>query len=166
VGGMTPTVQAASVPAANQLVSPAALGRRRRREESGFTLAEVLVTVVIMGIAVVVLLQGLLNGISESALHRQDAVVDATLRDYAEVIKSSVLTSCPQPPGTGSTFTAASPAPSGYTASLGSVPPGYSGSTTAQITGPCPNSTQQLTLEASSNDGASKGLLSIVIAVP
>ena len=138
------------------MASPAQLpGRRRcpsRGEESGFTLVEVLVTVVIMGIAVVTLVGGMLSAVTASDLHRKDTVLATSLRAYAENIKSSVQQSCLQG---AATFTATSPGPAGYTEVISN------GTTTCPPLG----STSQLVLTATAADGTTASI-TIVVAVP
>jgi len=82
--------------------------RRWRRDEAGFNLIEVLMTILIMGIAMAALLTGLLTAISKTDFERKDALIQTGLRDYAENIKQAVLSTCPQN-GTGPSWTVLSP---------------------------------------------------------
>jgi prepilin-type N-terminal cleavage/methylation domain-containing protein len=59
--------------------------------EEGFTLTEILLTIVIVGIAFTALLGGMLVSITSSAYQRQQAIADTAVRDAAEVVKDSVL---------------------------------------------------------------------------
>ncbi|MDP9301138.1 MAG: type II secretion system GspH family protein, partial [Actinomycetota bacterium] len=58
--------------------------------EEGFSLAEVLVTIVIVGVTFAALLGGLMTSISVSSLHRKQATADAVARSAAEWVKDSV----------------------------------------------------------------------------
>jgi prepilin-type N-terminal cleavage/methylation domain-containing protein len=135
--------------------------RRRQRDETGFTLVEVTITLVILGIAVVALLNGLLAAIGQSNFHRKDAIVDTTLRDYAENIKYAVLLDCPQSTA-GATFTVTYTPPTGYSATSAPALPANS---------PCPSPTQTVTLTSSDDTGTpsarrTSASLTIVLAVP
>src|SRR5580704_3612244 len=89
--------QSSTSTAASSAIMP---GRRRRRgrDELGFSLIEVLVTLVILSVGVVALVSSLMNTIAISDIHRKDAVEATILRNYAESIKSAVLIACPQNP--------------------------------------------------------------------
>jgi prepilin-type N-terminal cleavage/methylation domain-containing protein len=58
--------------------------------EDGFSLAELLVTIVIVGVTFTALLGGLMTSISVSSLHRKQAAADAVARSAAEWVKDSV----------------------------------------------------------------------------
>jgi type II secretory pathway pseudopilin PulG len=62
-------------------------------EETGETLIELLVSVVIMGTAVVVLLGGLATSIRLSVIHREQAVAGAQVRAFAEAVETAVAAS-------------------------------------------------------------------------
>jgi hypothetical protein len=64
---------------------------RRARGESGETLAEIIVTVAIVGLAVVALVGALATGISASAGHRQHASGDTIVRSVAEALKDRTV---------------------------------------------------------------------------
>ena len=72
------------------------MGRvQRLRGESGDTLVEVLMAVVIMGIAFVGLLAGLGTAIRLSATHRGQSSADVVLVSAAESVKSQTYVPCP-----------------------------------------------------------------------
>jgi hypothetical protein len=135
------------------------------REDAGESLIELLVAVVVMGLAVVVIVGGFAAGVMMSDLHRKQATAGAYVRDYAEAIENTV--------GGGGYVdcavvgTYASPAgftvPSGYTPS---VVPGsvryWSGSAWQ---GSCATDTglQQLTVQVASADGRASEQLTIVL---
>jgi type II secretory pathway pseudopilin PulG len=84
----------------------------------GETLVELLVTVVILGIATSGLSAALLATVNASNLHRQEALARHSLRAWAEQIGVGAYTACAAP----SSFAAPSPAlPSGLTAAVASV---------------------------------------------
>jgi Tfp pilus assembly protein PilV len=59
----------------------------RAKGESGETLAEILVTIAIVGVAVVALVGALAVGVSASSGHRQRASADTVARSVAEAVK-------------------------------------------------------------------------------
>jgi prepilin-type N-terminal cleavage/methylation domain-containing protein len=91
-------------------VLPARIG-----DEDGFSLIELLITVVIVGVAFSALLGGLMTSIIVSSAQREQATADTVLRSAAEWVKDPIET--PFVP----CATAGSYAFSGL-----SVPPGYS----------------------------------------
>src|SRR3954465_11186846 len=56
-------------------------------EESGFSLVEVMITIVIVGIAFAAILDGLLTALTVSSVHRQQAPADVVARSAAEWVK-------------------------------------------------------------------------------
>jgi type II secretory pathway pseudopilin PulG len=89
--------------------------RECAEDEAGESLAELLVTIAIMAIAVVVVVSSLAVGILLSARHRQQATSSTVLLSAAESVKKQSY-----PPT----------CPASYDPALGvSVPPGYSFST-------------------------------------
>jgi type II secretory pathway pseudopilin PulG len=102
------------------------------RKDAGETLIELLVAVVIMGIAVVAVVGGISTSIMMSDIHHKQATAGANVRDYAEAVENAVATSTT----TGAMYTACATLPAGahpaYSpAQVGySVPAGY----TAQVT--------------------------------
>jgi len=61
-------------------------------KEDGFSLVEVLVTIVIVGVTFSALLGGLFTTIAVSSLHRKQATADSVARSAAEWIRDSVAT--------------------------------------------------------------------------
>lgn len=88
------------------------------RTEAGETLTEVLVTIVILGIAVAGISAALLVTNRTSALHRQQALAQGALRAWAEQVAAGSYTAC----ATASTFPPPSPAlPAGLTPAVTGV---------------------------------------------
>jgi Tfp pilus assembly protein PilV len=90
-------------------------------DDHGETLIEVLMAVVIMGIAVVSIIAGIGTAIVVSDIHHKQATAGAAVRDYAEALENSVAASpsgysaaaCGNP----SLYAVYTP-PSGYTATV------------------------------------------------
>jgi Tfp pilus assembly protein FimT len=83
--------------------------------ERGETLAELLVTISIMSIAIIVIVGALADGILASNVHRNHATADAAVRSVAECVKdrslpyqqSGAYPACPGPSGTNVSIAAA-----------------------------------------------------------
>jgi hypothetical protein len=136
--------------------------------DRGESLVELLVAVVVMGLAVVVIVGGFASGIMMSDLHRKQATTGAYVRDYAEAIENTVggggYVDC------AGTATYASPAgfstPSGYTPSV--VPGSVRYWSGAAWQSSCGTDTglQQLTVQVASADGRASERLTIVLRKP
>ena len=89
------------------------------RRDCGESLLELLVAVVIMGIAVVAIVGGLFSGVLMSDIHRKQTTAGSTLRDYAEAVEAAVAASPSTYTACATTATYASPSgfstPAGYT---------------------------------------------------
>jgi prepilin-type N-terminal cleavage/methylation domain-containing protein len=133
--------------------------------DDGFSLAEVLVTVVIVGITFTALLGGLMTSIRVSDFQRTEATADAVARSAAEWVKDSVKNPYVNCGGTGAYSLAGFPQPSGYSATITSVEywdgvaPAATGTydLAAHIQGSCPaggdKGSQRITIVATSSDG-------------
>ena len=91
--------------------------------DDGFSLAEVLVTIAIMGITFAAILGGLMTSIRVSDLQRTEATADAVARSAAEWVKDSFRTpyhDCAVVADYSSNL-AALPTPSGYSATITKV---------------------------------------------
>jgi prepilin-type N-terminal cleavage/methylation domain-containing protein len=86
--------------------------------EEGFSLAELLVTIVIVGVTFTALLGGLMTSTSVSSLHRKQAAADAVARSAAEWVKDSVANPYVACATNGSYSFSSFPVPSGFTASI------------------------------------------------
>ena len=91
----------------------------RIADEDGFSLAELLVTIVLVGITFVAILTGLMTTIRVSATHRTEATTDSVARSAAEWVKdiahNPYRTTCNGP---GMYTLSGLPAPSGYSATI------------------------------------------------
>jgi prepilin-type N-terminal cleavage/methylation domain-containing protein len=95
---------------------------RLLQAEDGFSLVEVLITIVIVGVTFAALLGGLITTITVSSLHRKQATADSVARSAAEWIKDGVqtpyATSCA---GVGMYSVSGLPKPAGYSVAIQSV---------------------------------------------
>ncbi|MDP1794358.1 MAG: type II secretion system protein, partial [Acidimicrobiales bacterium] len=70
--------------------------RAPRASDDGFSLIEVLVTVAIVGITFIVFVGGMGTSFLASDYHRKQAVVHASVRNFAEAVKAAPFsTKCP-----------------------------------------------------------------------
>jgi prepilin-type N-terminal cleavage/methylation domain-containing protein len=129
--------------------------------EDGFSLAEILVTIVIVGITFTALLGGLVTSITVSGFHRQVATADALTRSAGEWVKDSVQTpydtTCASDPYSLSGLSV----PTGFSVAIVSVE--YwdgigpsSGAYSPAFVSSCPGTDkgmQRITVRASSTDG-------------
>ena len=134
------------------------LDRARIRSDRGDTLLELIITVSVMGVALVAILGAFATGILMSDVHRKQATAGAAARDYAEAIQNMVAAggyvtcgndSYATPPGFS--------APSGYVASIVQITAGryveYWKAGWQDDCSPDPG-LQRLTVQVRSNDGA------------
>jgi prepilin-type N-terminal cleavage/methylation domain-containing protein len=91
---------------------------RAQRDESGLTLVECLVTVVIMGLAFVALLGGLGTSIFASDVHRKQATAETVLRSFAEHVKTEAYVPCAGSSTYGGSFSTSA---TGYSPSVTAV---------------------------------------------
>jgi type II secretory pathway pseudopilin PulG len=63
---------------------------RRRHDDRGETLVEVLVSLMILSVAVVALIGGLVTAVVMSDIHRKQAKAGAFVRDFAEKVENAV----------------------------------------------------------------------------
>ena len=108
----------------------------RARRDAGETLVEILLTVVITGLAITALISSLAVAGNAGNAQRSSVQTDVEMRNYAEATKAAVLQACTVAGAT--TYTV------GYTPAL----PGFTVSTDDPTGGDCPdpNTTQLLTL--------------------
>lgn len=157
-------------------MSPAArraVPARRLRGDDGTTLIEVLVSIVILGLAGASILGGLLAAVRGSDAHHKQTMVEATIVSAAERLKDPSVARAPCATPTEATYLAA--------VRSGFVPPGWSAASSIQITsvrysnGPSFGSTcydtdalghfltaQLVTVQVTSPDGRARQSVSVV----
>lgn len=121
------------------------------------TLVEVLVAVMILGVAFVALLGGFGTSIASSDLHRKQAVAETAIRRYAEAIKDEPFsTTCPP------TYTGSFTVPSGFTKTA-PVVEGYIDTNTNIVTTTCSAlKAQVVAVSITSEDGRVSPILRVV----
>jgi Tfp pilus assembly protein PilV len=129
--------------------------------DAGESLTELLVTVVILGIATAGLTGALLTVGKVSQMHRQQVLAQAAVRAWAEQVSVATYTSC----ATAAAFPAPSPAlPTGFTAAVTAVRY-WDG---AAFAGTCTDDTgiQRVTLRVTAPNGLSPAIIeSLVVTV-
>jgi len=91
--------------------------RARVRSERGDTLVEVLMTIVIIGIAFTGILAGLATASRVSGIHRAQANADVVLSNAAESVKKQTYVACPLVDVTSYSPTSGVTLPTGWSAS-------------------------------------------------
>lgn len=89
--------------------------------EDGFSLVELMVTIVIVGVTFAALLGGLMTTITVSSLHRKQATADSVARSAAEWVKDSVANPYSNCAAVGAYSLSSLPKPSGYSVSITNV---------------------------------------------
>jgi type II secretory pathway pseudopilin PulG len=135
--------------------------RRSRRtvDERGETLAEVLMTISIMGIAFVAILGAIAISVQTSDISRSEASAETLLRTSAAQVQQAPYVECPTPPGYPVAATSDS-----VTVTITSVKY-WDGSTNPATFGACPAGgdlgMQSIDLKAQSSDGRATETLTI-----
>ena len=93
----------------------------RLADQDGFSLPELLITIVIVGITFVAILTGLITTIRVSAVHRTEATTDSVVRSAAEWVKDNAHNPYAKCAGTGTYSFNGLPAPSGYVPTIAGV---------------------------------------------
>ena len=140
-----------------------------RDREGGFTLPEVLVALIILGVAVTAIISSLGTSIVVSDVHRKLVSADAVVRTYAERLDKATYVECATPTGAGFYQPGPTglnlPLPANFTASITSVE-FWNGDNPATFTGTCPGNPdsglQKITIEAHSNDNRGRQTLTIL----
>jgi type II secretory pathway pseudopilin PulG len=140
------------------------------RCESGESLVEVLIAIVILGIAGVAVLAGLQMGVTASDIHRKDTTGGAYVRDFAEAIQQHVATGGYQPCATQDAYqvpavTSSLNLPAGFTATQDAAD---SVDATGAAAAGCVADTgvQLVTLHVASSDDRSHEQLTILLRKP
>jgi type II secretory pathway pseudopilin PulG len=121
-------------------------GRRSTKSEAGETLAELLVTIAILGIAIVAIVGALADALLASNVHRSHATADTVARNAAETLKDRDPTTW----NAGGSYTVT--APSGFSVSV--TARCWNGDSPATFAA-CPNGDrglQELTVTATGNN--------------
>jgi prepilin-type N-terminal cleavage/methylation domain-containing protein len=150
-----------------------------RDREGGFTITEVLVALVILGVAVVSIVGAMGTSIVLSDRHRQSVTADALVRTYAERLNKVNYVACA--PATQSQYQAGPtgmnlPIPTGFTVSLVSIqywngdgnattPPTFT-STRATCQANGDKGLQQITIQAKSNNNRGSQQLTVLKRQP
>jgi len=153
------------------MIRPSTLDKRRAAGDGGDrgeTLVELMVTVMILGTAVVALVGGLALAVAVSDIHRKQATAGAAVREFAEVLEREVAKS----PTAYHDSTCAVPAD--YAGLYTSVPAGYIAEITdvrfwsaSGIAENCPDiGVQVVSLRVSSADGRAVETLDVVLRKP
>jgi Tfp pilus assembly protein PilV len=129
--------------------------RGAAEKDQGESLIELVLSVAIMGIAVVAIASSMTLTENVSDIHRKQATASADVRDFAEAVNKLALTTY-TPCATNATYAGAYTAPGTYTASITSVlvwnptasPPAWAPSGV----GCTDRGVQQVTLQVQSND--------------
>jgi prepilin-type N-terminal cleavage/methylation domain-containing protein len=137
----------------------------RLESEQGFSLVEVLVTIVIVTVTFVAILGGMMVSMTTSDLHRKQATADALVRDAAEALKNTSVSYVPCATSSTSSYVSALPtSPSGYSVTLSAPIMVWDGTLTASgepqfrsSGGGCTDrGLQQVTVRASAAGGVSE----------
>jgi Tfp pilus assembly protein PilV len=136
-------------------------------DDTGETLVEILVSVVVMSTAVIALVAAVATTIRLSDLHRKQSVAGAAVRSYAEALDTSIAATSSAYAPCATTYSPTFTAPTGYTLLTptvtywnGSAFVG-SGCTAANDSG-----VQKVTLGVRSNDNLVTERLDIIVREP
>jgi prepilin-type N-terminal cleavage/methylation domain-containing protein len=134
--------------------------------EAGFSLPEILLTILIVGIGFGAILGGMMTSITVSDLHRKQATADTVLRDAAERVKDPGQAYKPCATTSGPNSYNVPSAPSGYAVSVSSVEY-WDGTSSNPLTfvSSCPSpdkGIQRVTVVAASSDGRANETVTIV----
>jgi type II secretory pathway pseudopilin PulG len=129
------------------------------RSEGGFSLAEIVITIAIVGITFTALLGGMLTAIKVSTQHQRNATADTLARSVAEWVKDPVQTPYVNCAG-GTTYGLTGVTrPSGYSVAMvvrywnGATPTGVAYQPVFQTSCATDAGLQQITITATAPDG-------------
>ncbi len=152
-------------------------GRLNIQAEGGFSLAEILVTIVIVGVTFTAILGGITTSITVSAFQRQEATADAVARSTGEWVKDSLQNPYEKCAGPSSYSLSGVSVPSGFAVTIVNVeywsgnqlpvPAAYvPGFQTSCATPDQDHGMQRITIEATSSDGQTETVQVIKRIVP
>jgi prepilin-type N-terminal cleavage/methylation domain-containing protein len=140
------------------------------RAEEGFSLAEILVTIVIVGITFTAILGALTTSITVSALQRKQATADTVARSAGEWVKDSVQNPYMNCPGNNTYSLSGLSVPSDFSVAITGVdywdgvgPSG--GAYSPAFAGSCPSpdkGLQRITIQATSSDGQATETVQVI----
>ena len=153
--------------------------RLHSRADSGETLIEIVVSIVILGIAAVAIVGGMTIAIHVSDQHRKEATAGSYVRDFAEAIDGYVNSSatayqaCSTLANAQSTYGSSYTAPSGYAGSITAIAyltsAGASGNPASSpvFGSSCVTDlgAQQLTIQVASTDPNKRAVETLVLVV-
>lgn len=149
--------------------------RQSMTSEEAFSLAEILITIAIVGITFTAILGGMLVSITASAQQRKQATADAVARSAAEWVKDSVQNPY-QPCAHANTYSMSGlSVPSGFSVGIRSIdywswnqqPVPASYVTGFQLSCPTPdNGLQRITIDVTSSDGQATETVQIIKRAP
>ena len=134
----------------------------RPDRERGETLAELLVTIAIIGITVVAIVGALADTIFASSTHRQYASADTIARSVAETLKDRTIAWVPDGSYPASTWSTVDT--TGYTVTLTPPPQCWNGDSPATFQS-CPNGNrglQKITVTVTSDSGSRGQVVTIL----
>jgi type II secretory pathway pseudopilin PulG len=145
------------------------LPRQRAGDDRGETLLELIVAVVIMGIAVVAIVGGITTSVLLSDMHRKQATAGGAVRNYGEAVEKYVASTgyvnCASS-GSYAPGTVGFTAPSGYVASANPVR--YWNDTSRAFSTSCATDggVQAVALQVRSSDNRATETLTVMIRKP
>jgi len=130
------------------------------RSEAGFSLAEIVITIAIVGITFTALLGGMLTAIKVSTQHQRNATADTLARSAAEWVKDPTQTPYVNCAGSTTYGLTGVTVPSGYTVAMvvrywnGATPTGVTYQPVFQGSCTTDAGVQQITITATAPDGS------------
>jgi prepilin-type N-terminal cleavage/methylation domain-containing protein len=136
------------------------MSRVRRSDESGFTLSEVCIALVIVAVAITSIIGSLGTAMFATKVHRDIASSDSVVREYAEQLVGAAYVAC----GAPNAYPQMTDVPADFTATIVKVEYWNGSNTNAQFVAGCTTDSgaQRLTLRASRANGAGVQTLQIV----
>ena len=134
------------------------------RSEAGFSLAEIVITVAIVGITFTALLGGMLTAIKVSTQHQRNATADAVARSAAEWVKDPAQSPYVNCAGGNTYGLTGVSIPSGYNVAMtvrywdGAIPTGAAYQPAFQASCTTDRGLQQITITATASDGTTESV--------
>jgi prepilin-type N-terminal cleavage/methylation domain-containing protein len=140
------------------------------RTEAGFSLAEIVITIAIVGITFTAILGGMITAITVSSQHRKQATADTLVRSAAEWVKDPARNAYVNCAGANTYSLSGVTVPSGYSVAISSVqywngtsPSGATYQPTFQSGCPSPDpGLQRITISATAPNGAATETVQIL----